>query len=117
MTSRKAMLSRNEADDLVKRRVADNSDGILPILNGFDARLVQTTEQNDPFIRYPEVLRSAIENRALAFLRAPVLISARNPARLIVPAIFSGNAVNQALLALVFGNLCLYLTVDQGRKV
>ena len=63
------------------------------------------------------VLRSAIENRALALLRAPVLISARNPARLIVPAIFSGNAVNQAPLALVFGNLCLYLTVDQGRKV
>src|ERR1051325_7120793 len=63
------------------------------------------------------MLRSAIENRALAFLRAPVLIATRNPTGLLVPAVFSGDTVSQALLALILRDLCLQRSIDQRREV
>src|ERR1044071_8706244 len=63
------------------------------------------------------MLRSAIENRALAFLRASILIATRNPTGLLVPAVFSGNTVSQALLALILWDLCLQLSIDQRREV
>src|ERR1041384_6251103 len=63
------------------------------------------------------MLGGTVEDRPLALLRAAVLIAARDPAGLLVPAVFPRHAVEQALLALIRRHARRRLTIDERPEV
>src|SRR6185437_4450742 len=63
------------------------------------------------------MLAAAVEDRSLTLLGAAVLIAARNPAGLVVPAVFARRAVAQSLRGLVLGHSCRYFSVDDWREI
>src|SRR5262249_37639475 len=63
------------------------------------------------------MFRCAVQDRSLTLLCAAVLIPARNPTRLLVPAIFARNAIAETFVLSIFGDLRRYVAVDPGSEV
>src|SRR5581483_3912736 len=98
-------------------RIANNADGVLTAPHRVDRLLQHAAQQNDALVGDAEMLGRPIEDRPLALLRAAVLVAARDPAGLLVPAVFSRHAVEQSLLALVGRHAARRLAVDKRPEV
>src|SRR6266508_4435733 len=102
---------------IIFRGIADGSYRVVAILHRLYALPEHATEQDHAFIRYAEMFAAAVENRSLTFLSAAILIAASDPAGLVVPPVFSRNAVAQSLLRLVLRHLRRHFAVDDRREV
>ena len=57
------------------------------------------------------------ETDTLTLLRATVLVTAGDPAGLLIPTILPGNAIPEAFLLSVFGYLRGYFAINLGSKI
>ena len=62
------------------------------------------------------MFRCPVQDRSLTLLRAAVLVTAGDPTRLLIPAIFAWNAVAETFLLSILRYLRCYLAIDLGSK-
>src|SRR5262245_28644433 len=113
--SRDLNLARHDGDHAILVRIAHDADGILVALDGVDRFLKHAPKQDHALVRNTEMLAAAVEDRALTFLGAAVLIAARYPTGVFVPAVFSQYTIAQPFGGLIFRHFGRHLTVDHRR--
>ena len=62
------------------------------------------------------MFRRPVQDRSLTLLGATVLIAARDPAGLLIPAIFAWNAIAETFVLSIFRYLRRYLAVDPWER-
>src|SRR6266481_9548114 len=63
------------------------------------------------------MLRRPVKDRSLTFLSTAVLIAAGDPTCLVIPAIFSWDAIPESFLLPVLRHLRRHLSIDNRREV
>src|SRR6266498_5747128 len=105
---------RYQPDQLILFGVSYDAQRIASLFYRLDGFLVQAAQKDDASICVAQVLRSAVEDRSLAFLRGAVLVLATKPADRVVPAIDAESSFLNSFGRSIGHNRPHHLAIDDS---